>query len=90
MPVQGMDVDQVRQMALWLTRMSNDLDEQTHRATSLVQTIVGDAWQGPDAEHFRSDFADQVRPALLRAAQQIEQLAQRARREVQQQEVASQ
>lgn len=89
MAVQGMDVEQVRQMANWLLSMSRDLEENAQRATVLVQQVVGTAWQGPDADQFRSDFDGEVRPVLHRAITLIEEAVQRARHEVWQQESAS-
>ncbi|MBS1847162.1 MAG: WXG100 family type VII secretion target [Actinobacteria bacterium] len=89
MAVQGMDIDQVRQVAAWLNEMSNEIENYTHRATAMVQTVVGQGWQGPDAEQFRSNFADHVRPSLFRSIEVLRDMVQQAHREVAQQEAAS-
>jgi WXG100 family type VII secretion target len=90
MAVQGMDVDQVRQVANWLNEMSNEVEQYTQRATAMVQSLVGTSWQGPDAEHFRAEFAEHARPSLHQSIEILRELVNQARREVAQQEMASQ
>lgn len=89
MTVQGMDVDQVRQVASWLNEMSNEIEQYTHRATAMIQSLVGEGWQGPDAQQFRADFAEHARPSLYQSIEVLRDMVARVRREVTQQEAAS-
>lgn len=90
MAMQGMDVDQVRQVANWLNEISNEVEQYTQRASAMIQSLVGEAWQGPDAEQFRSEFFDHARPSLYQSVEVLRDLVSRARMEIIQQEAASQ
>lgn len=90
MAIQGMDVDRVHQAATWLNEMSNEVEEYTQRATVMIQSLVGEAWQGPDAEHFRSEFFAHARPSLHQSIEVLRDLVARVRMEIDQQEAASQ
>lgn len=71
---QGMDTAQVSDFGELLQDRAGTLDEQFDSLRSLVDSIVGSQWVGPDAEDFRTRFTEQVLPRATERSDRLRDL----------------
>jgi uncharacterized protein YukE len=82
----GMDIQAVRQLATQLNAKAGEIRNLTNQLTGQLE---GTAWVGPDRERFYGDWTGQYVSALNNVAQGLEDAAQRATQNANQQEQAS-
>ncbi len=82
----GMDPQQVRNLA---QQMSNRASEIRTMMSQLTSALQGAGWVGPDREKFVGDWESQHCTALNRVADGLDDAAQRATMNAQQQESTS-
>lgn len=82
----GMDPQAVRQFSQQLTQKAGEIQSIVQQLTNALQNT---AWLGPDRQQFESDWNGQHCTALRQVIQGLEQAAQRASMNAQQQEDTS-
>ena len=82
----GMDIEAVKQLS---TQMRQKADEISQIKNQLTTALNGAQWVGPDRERFKSDWDGQCVQALTKVSQTLNDAAQAAQQNAQQQEQAS-
>jgi uncharacterized protein YukE len=86
MPITGMDIDGVRQLA---TQMDNNADQIAQLIGALDAALQSTEWIGPDRERFVGDWQGTFMPQLTTVANSLRDTAIAARDNADQQEQAS-
>lgn len=82
----GMDIVAVRQLATQLIQRADEIEQLS---STLTGALDATAWQGPDAQQFRSDWSGQYVAQLKVVSNALRDAAQRATVNAQAQEQAS-
>lgn len=88
MSFQGMDVDQVRDLAQRMTTAQQRLSEQ-HDVIRARMAAIPEIWRGGDAEDFRNRWESQVSPAWRSALELLLQKTESATTHADEQDAAS-
>lgn len=88
MTFNGLDVDEVRQLATGLNLQAGRIGDVLARVDRLVQDM-GSSWCGTDAERFRDWWVHEHAPALRHAREAVERLSESASKNAEEQEGAS-
>ena len=84
--ITGMDIQDVRQLA---TQLDHAADEMKQLAATLTSRLNAAQWHGPDQQRFSNEWQTQHRTHLNQVAEALNQAAQTARRNADEQEQAS-
>jgi uncharacterized protein YukE len=82
----GMDVNEVRQLAMQLHAKADEIE---NIAGQLTSRLAGTDWRGSDATRFRSEWDHNYRSQLGQVAAALRTAGDQAKRDAMQQEQAS-
>ncbi|MCL2736379.1 MAG: WXG100 family type VII secretion target [Propionibacteriaceae bacterium] len=84
--IQGMNIDQVRQLASTFTQQSNNIQGVVTQISSVVSSLQ---WAGPNAKAFGAAWSGTHAVAMMKIVTMLLQQAQQLMQQLKQQEQAS-
>lgn len=86
MAVWGLDIQQVRTLSSQLSRQAESIQQTL---TTLTSALQGTQWEGPDAQQFRNEWTSTHTAALRNVISALQDASQKAARNADAQEQAS-
>ncbi|WP_406635197.1 WXG100 family type VII secretion target [Pseudarthrobacter quantipunctorum] len=86
MAIWGADVQQLRQLGSKLQAGATEIDNQKSNLNSLLNSTD---WKGPDADKFRDEWSGTHTTMLTKVADALREAGNKAKRNAEQQEQAS-
>lgn len=83
---QGMDVEEVRQVAQRLRDVGTEISQLETQLTGGLADVV---WTGPDADRCRAQWSDELVPAMQQIVALVQELGDTAERNASEQDAAS-
>ena len=87
MAVWGLDVEQVRQLSSQLNQKAGDIEGVL---STLTSALGNTQWTGPDSEQFRQAWSGEYTSQLKQVVAALKDASQKASKNAQDQETASQ
>ena len=86
MAIWGADVEQLRQLGSKLQAGASEIETQK---STLTKVLSGTDWKGPDADKFRGEWDSQHASNLKKVADALREAGDRAQKNAEQQQQAS-
>lgn len=85
----GLDPELVGQMATRFDSEAQNIQNLISQMNSVVSSNIPSNWKGADAQRFESDWQTTLSPALRNVENALQNAAQRARQDIQEQQSTS-